>query len=232
MTSIFIPHVFFEVTIEQIKDVIEYQECIGVVDKIDLVERTDAFDKLYNMAYIHMKSWNDTESAQNLLQAINNNEKTLVYYDSKNKRNNKGPYWTILKNKLNGSKHKKTPSPVKPKLVRSCAITMPYLYRDFSIYDGSLKNGRCNTPVNLMDDFNAVSDIQNDYDESVEMNILSSFGMIHRFNELNTFGLIREFKDAMNGGNNLVSADYVERLEREIATLNCVIDSFVHEQSL
>jgi len=182
-----------------------------------------------------MKSWNDTENAQNLLQAINNDEKTLVYYDSKNKRNNKGPYWTILKNKLTGSKPKKMSilkPPTQPKLVRSCVIAIPDLYRDLSVYDGSLTNSQYNTPVNLMDDFNAVSDVQNDYDESVEMNVLSSFGLTHRFNELNTFGLIREFKDAMNGENNLVSADYVERLEREIATLNCVIDSFIHEQSL
>jgi hypothetical protein len=187
----FIPRVFFEVPSEQIKDVIQDQEGL---------ERTDAFGKLYNMAYIHMRSWNSTERAQEFLRAINGGEKKVVYYDTENRRNGKGPYWTFLQNKLSLPQ---APMPelellTPPRLVRNDVPHIPHLHRECSIGDNydmfpgaPTKLKRCNTeaayskPVNL-------------------------------FNEAVT----------------LVDADYAERLEQEIAMLNCVIDGLMHENAM
>jgi hypothetical protein len=201
-SSMFIPRVFFEVPSEQIKDVIQDQEGLGVVEKIDLVERTDAFGKLYNMAYIHMKSWNNTERAQEFLSAINSGEKKVVYYDSSSskRRNNKGPYWTFLQNKLS------LPAPAAPqmefltppRLVRNEVPHIPELHRECSIGENyemfpcaPTKLMRCNTEAT--------------YSKPVNL-----------FNESHA----------------LVDAHYAERLEREIATLNCVIDQLMHENAM
>ena len=202
-TSMFIPRVFFEVPSEQIKDVIQDQEGLGVVDKIDLVERTDAFGKLYNMAYIHMRSWNSTERAQEFLRAINSGEKKVVYYDSENRSNGKGPYWTFLQNKLSLPAPVQAPMPAlefitPPRLVRNDVPHIPELHRECSIGDNydmfpgaPTKLKRCNTEAT--------------YSKPVNL-----------FNEAVT----------------LVDADYAERLEREIATLNCVIDGLMHENAM
>ena len=202
-TSMFIPRAFFEVPSEQIKDVIQDQEGLGVVEKIDLVERTDAFGKLYNMAYIHMRSWNDSARAQEFLKAINDGEKKVVYYDTENRRNGKGPYWTLLKNKLSQQAPAPAPMPelellTPPRLVRNDAPNIPMLHRECSIgenYDmfpgAPTKLKRCNTEAT--------------YSKPVNL-----------------------FNDAVT----LVDADYAERLEQEIATLNCVIDGLMHENAM
>lgn len=203
--SMFIPRVFFEVPSEQIKDVIQDQEGLGIVDKIDLVERTDAFGKLYNMAYIHMKSWNNTERAQEFLSAINSGEKKVVYYDSSSIRrnNHKGPYWTFLQNKLSLPA---APMPrlellTPPRLVRNEVPFIPQLHRECSIGDNyemfpgaPTKLKRCNTEAT--------------YSKPLDLS--------NSFNEADT----------------LVDANYAERLEREIVTLNCVIDQLMHENAM
>ena len=215
-TSMFIPRVFFEVPSEQIKDVIQGQEGLGVVEKIDLVERTDAFGKLYNMAYIHMLSWNETERAQEFLRAINAGEKKVVYYDSENRRNGKGPYWTLLKNKLS-----LPPAPMPelepltpPKLVRNDArCCMPELQRECSIgenYDmlpqpaAPRKLQRCNTEL-----MRCNTELMRCNTDSTPTNLMNRF-----FNE------------------SLVDTEYVERLESEISMLNCVIDGLMHENAM
>jgi hypothetical protein len=197
-SSMFIPRVFFEVPSEQIKDVIQDQEGLGVVEKIDLVERTDAFGKLYNMAYIHMRSWNKSVRAQEFLKAINDGEKKVVYYDSENRRNGKGPYWTLLKNKL--SQPQQAPMPevpftTPPRLVRNDVHHIPELHREcsigenFDMFPGApTKLKRCNTEITY----------------STPVNLF-------------------------NCADNLIDAEYAERLEREIVTLNCVIDGLMHE---
>jgi hypothetical protein len=199
----FIPRVFFEVPSEQIKDVIQDQEGLGVVEKIDLVERTDAFGKLYNMAYVHMRSWNNTERAQEFLRDINSGEKKVVYYDSGSRRNGKGPYWTLLQNKLSPVQ---APMPelellTPPRLVRNDAHHIPHLHRECSIGDNydmfpgaPTKLMRCNTEATYS----------------------------------NPLNLSNSFNEALT----LIDADYAERLEQEIATLNCVIDGLMHENAM
>jgi hypothetical protein len=147
-----------------------------------------------------MRSWNSTERAQEFLRAINGGEKKVVYYDTENRRNGKGPYWTFLQNKLSLPQ---APMPelellTPPRLVRNDVPHIPHLHRECSIGDNydmfpgaPTKLKRCNTeaayskPVNL-------------------------------FNEAVT----------------LVDADYAERLEQEIAMLNCVIDGLMHENAM
>jgi hypothetical protein len=205
-TSMFIPRAFFEVPSEQIKDVIQDQEGLGVVEKIDLVERTDAFGKLYNMAYIHMRSWNDSARAQEFLKAINDGEKKVVYYDTENRRNGKGPYWTLLKNKLSQQAPAPMPMPAlelltPPRLVRNDVPHIPELHRECSIgesYDmfpgAPTKLKRCNTEA--------------------------------------TYSKPLDLSKSFNDADTLVDAEYAERLEREIATLNCVIDGLMHENAM
>jgi hypothetical protein len=214
----FIPRVFFEVPSEQIKDVIQDQEGLGVVEKIDLVERTDAFGKLYNMAYIHMRSWNSTERAQEFLRAINSGEKKVVYYDSENRRNGKGPYWTLLQNKLSQQAPVQAPMPelellTPPRLVRNDVPHIPHLHRECSIGDN-------------YDMFpGAPTKLKRSNTESRPTQLMRCNTEATYYNPLN---LSNSFNEALT----LVDADYAERLESEIATLNCVIDGLMHENAM
>lgn len=131
--NLFIPYVFMTIGEQKIKDVIEKQECLGTVDKIDIVERVDdKTGKPFNMAYVHMKEWNHSHSAVETMNEIRKNGKKTVYYT----QNKKGPYWSLVENtykaKTNKSKSTVTVT-TPPKLVRNDAMTPPELIRTDSI---------------------------------------------------------------------------------------------------
>jgi hypothetical protein len=116
----FIPYSFTTVTADNIKDVIENKERLGVVDSVDIIERVDdKSGKPFNMAYIHMKELNNEAHTMEVLHEIKTNGKKTIYYKNKNK----GPYWSLVENTY---KHKNTTTkmdviPPIPKLVRNDA---------------------------------------------------------------------------------------------------------------
>lgn len=127
--NLYIPYVFTTIGEQKIKDVIEKQECLGTVDKIDIVERVDdKTGKPFNMAYVHMKEWNHTHSAVETMNEIRKNGKKTVYYT----QNKKGPYWSLVENTYK-AKTKKSTVTTPPKLVRNDAMTPPKLIRTESI---------------------------------------------------------------------------------------------------
>ena len=120
----FIPYSFTTVTADNIKDVIENKERLGVVDHVDIIERVDdKSGKPFNMAYIHMKELNNDAHTMEVLHEIKTNGKITIYYENKNKNKNKGPYWSLVENtyKNKNAVAKMDAIPPIPKLVRNDA---------------------------------------------------------------------------------------------------------------
>lgn len=89
--SIYIPHVFANITKERIVDIFSKQS-IGEVDRIDFVPKKGKDGREYHMAFIHMKSWYDNECVRNLQARILNKstEARIVYDDPW--------YWNLYEN--------------------------------------------------------------------------------------------------------------------------------------
>jgi len=101
-TSLFIPHIFANISEERIKSVIENAAKYGQVEQIDLVPKKNADGKAYNSAYIHMKSWNQDEKTQKFLAHLKDTSKqTHIIYD-------KPWFWIVLKNTSSDKKKTKT----------------------------------------------------------------------------------------------------------------------------
>jgi hypothetical protein len=91
-TSLFIPHIFSNISEERIKSVIENTAKYGKVDQIDFVPKKSADGKSYNSAYIHFKSWNNNEKTKKFLADLKNKDtQTHIVYD-------KPWFWIVLEN--------------------------------------------------------------------------------------------------------------------------------------
>jgi len=101
-TSLFIPHIFANISEERIKSVIENAAKYGQVEQIDLVPKKNADGKAYNSAYIHMKKWNQDEKTQKFLTHLKDTSKqTHIIYD-------KPWFWIVLENTSSDKKKTKT----------------------------------------------------------------------------------------------------------------------------
>lgn len=89
--SIYIPHVFINITKERICDVFENQ-VIGNVERIDFIPKMGKDGKEYNTAFIHMKHWYDNDCVGNLQSKITTKTSTarIVYDDPW--------YWNLYEN--------------------------------------------------------------------------------------------------------------------------------------
>ena len=89
--SIYIPHVFANITKERIVDVFSKQS-IGEVERIDFVPKKGKDGREYHMAFIHMKSWYDNDCVSNLQSRIldKNSDARIVYDDPW--------YWNLYEN--------------------------------------------------------------------------------------------------------------------------------------
>ena len=91
-TSLFIPHIFANISEERIRSVIENAAKYGEVEQIDMVAKKSADGKSYNSAYIHFKSWNQDERTQKFLAHLKDTSKqTHIVYD-------KPWFWIVLEN--------------------------------------------------------------------------------------------------------------------------------------
>ena len=194
--NLFIPYVFTTIGQEKIKEVIEKQECLGTVEKIDIVERIDdKTGKPFNMAYVHMKEWSHTHHSVETMNEIRKNGKKIVYYT----QNKKGPYWSLVENTYK-AKPKVSAAVVTtpPKLVRNDPFTTPELSRADSI-------GECPGAPLREDDLYAYAS----HMPSAPANLADQFAAVAEDVEYETDGLVHE--------------SYVTQLENEVAMLRNLI---------
>jgi len=80
--SLYIPHVFGNVTKEMIIKTIEFQG-LGKVEKIDFVEKMGKNGKTYNTAFVHFEYWYDNISSVHFQHRVKdtNKEARIVYKD-------------------------------------------------------------------------------------------------------------------------------------------------------
>ena len=194
--NLFIPYVFTTIGQEKIKEVIEKQECLGTVEKIDIVERIDdKTGKPFNMAYVHMAEWSHTHHSVETMNEIRKNGKKIVYYT----QNKKGPYWSLVENTYK-AKPKASAAVVTtpPKLVRNDPFTTPELSRADSI-------GECpGAPLREDDLYAYASQVP-----SAPANLADQFAVVAEDVEYETDGLVHE--------------SYVMKLENEVAMLRNLI---------
>ena len=89
--SLFIPHVFSNITEERIRAAFESVD-LGNVKYVDFVEKTDKNGKNYNTAYVHFNNWYYCETVANFQERVLNPDKVarIVYDDPW--------YWIVLPN--------------------------------------------------------------------------------------------------------------------------------------
>jgi hypothetical protein len=89
--SLYIPHVFSNISVEKISHAFESLG-LGQVKKVDFVSKMGNTGE-YNAAYIHFEYWFDTDAARNFQDRVQNPDKEarLVYDDPW--------YWIVLENK-------------------------------------------------------------------------------------------------------------------------------------
>jgi hypothetical protein len=91
--SLFIPHIFANLSKDLVIEVLEDDYNLGKISHIDFVEKTGADGKSYNAAYVHFEYWNEDMETLQFQQEVMNSEKGYrVVYDS--------PwFWIVLENK-------------------------------------------------------------------------------------------------------------------------------------
>ena len=90
--SLYIPHVFSNITSKKICDVFDFQG-IGDIQKVDLIPKQSRDCKQYNAAYIHFYEWYDNIACRNFQdRVLDKNKEARIVYDE--------PwYWIVLENK-------------------------------------------------------------------------------------------------------------------------------------
>lgn len=90
--SLFIPHVFTNITDERIFDIF-YDLALGIVKRVDRVLKRDPNDNEYHSVYIHFEQWFANHIVVNFQERVVNpaKEARLVYDDPW--------YWIVLENK-------------------------------------------------------------------------------------------------------------------------------------
>jgi hypothetical protein len=89
--SLYIPHVFPNISSSKIFDVFE-EQLIGNVRNVDLIPKKDSNGKPYNAAYIHFYEWCDNTAARNFQERVlDKSKEARIVYDE--------PwYWIVLEN--------------------------------------------------------------------------------------------------------------------------------------
>jgi hypothetical protein len=89
--SIYIPHVFTNITEDRIIRVFDSLS-LGKVKNIDFVEKMSKYGTVYNAAYIHFEYWYNTDIASSFQERVRNPDKEarLVYDEPW--------YWIVLEN--------------------------------------------------------------------------------------------------------------------------------------
>jgi hypothetical protein len=89
--SLYIPHVFSNISSKKICDVFDFQG-IGDIQKVVLISKKDRNGRTYNAAYIHFKEWYDNIASRNFQERVlDKSKEARIVYDE--------PwYWIVLEN--------------------------------------------------------------------------------------------------------------------------------------
>jgi hypothetical protein len=207
-TSIFIPHIFANISEERIKSVIENAAKYGEVDQIDLVPKKSTDGKAYNSAYIHMKKWNQDEKTQKFLAHLKDTSKqTHIIYD-------KPWYWIVLENTSSDKKKSAKPLDMKefPPLAPGAPLTPPGTPQEVAAVWANLREPM--TPPRLL------NKQQLPGAPTKKMKPVATRNLEKHFAEEDL-----EDDETMN----LVDAGYVYHLEQENTQLRNNNDWFQHE---
>ena len=88
--SLYIPHVFVNITEERIIQSFQKRQ-IGKVNHVDFVAKFGKGNKIHHAAYLHFDYWYDTKASQDMQSDLEIGKEVRMYYDD--------PwYWQIYKN--------------------------------------------------------------------------------------------------------------------------------------
>ena len=191
-TSLFIPHIFANISEERIKSVIENTAKYGKVDQIDFVPKKSTDGKSYNSAYIHFKSWNNNEKTKKFLADLKNKDtQTHIVYD-------KPWFWIVLENTSSDRKKGKTHTQTPPNSPDMKEFP-PLMVHQTPIEDdwSNLMTPCAPTKKNNTRD---IRDLNQEFDDEMFEAFLNEE---------------EEFIDDEDATMNLVDADYVYHLEQD-----------------
>ena len=198
--SLFIHSALVGTTDEYVRDVFQSKLRLGVVEKVDLIDRRDNQGRDYKMVYVHMESWNATPDAEKVLADIRETGKTKVFITKK-------AWWTLAENTYVKSVRQSadfttpTNSPVYP--------APPMLVRN----DNAPMLSRCSSI-----DSECARDLLPEFNSQPMYKLLrhDNAPALNRFDSIDNANMFPV--------TNLVDDSYVQQLEQENAWLHSVIE--------
>lgn len=115
--SICIPRVFPNISRQRIKRVMEGLN-IGTIDRIDMVNKTNAKGATFKRVFIHFKEWNDSEASVRMREKLINSEQVKIFYE---RDESKPWFWKVSKS--TAPKPDFTDKPIKAKTERDTTRT-------------------------------------------------------------------------------------------------------------
>ena len=188
--SIYIPHVFSNITDDRIIRVFDSLS-LGKVSRIDLVEKMSKYGTVYNAAYIHFEYWYDTVTSQSFQERVRNPDKEarLVYDEPW--------YWIVLEN--HGTKSIPGTRKLRVNLTDMTPVKKPILRPSAPV-----KNERYNTRVPNL--------------QFVKRNLASDFDMVNAKHEL-MLDDIEAMMDGEDSHLISIDGRYVQSMENHINNL-------------
>lgn len=109
--SICIPRVFPNISHQRIKRVMEGLN-IGTIDRIDMVNKTNAKGATFKRVFIHFKEWNDSEASVRMREKLINSEQVKIFYE---RDESKPWFWKVSKSTAPKPDFTDKPKPIKAK---------------------------------------------------------------------------------------------------------------------
>lgn len=108
--SVCIPRVFPNITWQRVKGIFE-ELGLGLVDRVDMINKTNEKGDKYKRVFVHFKSWNEDETAQQVREKLLGGDQVKIVYDE--------PwYWKIAMSTAPRPEFEKKTTPVKKTGVR------------------------------------------------------------------------------------------------------------------
>lgn len=108
--SVCIPRVFPNITWQRVKGIFE-ELGLGLVDRVDMINKTNEKGDKYKRVFVHFKSWNADETAQQVREKLLGGDQVKIVYDE--------PwYWKIAMSTAPRPEFEKKTTPTKKTGVR------------------------------------------------------------------------------------------------------------------
>lgn len=103
--SLCIPRVFSNITWQRVKETIEELE-LGVIDRVDMVNKTNAKGEKFKRVFIHFKQWSDDSSVEEVRCKLLSGDQIKIVYDE--------PwFWKVSMSKVERPNFEKKPASKK-----------------------------------------------------------------------------------------------------------------------